>query len=94
MGDAVNLSARLMGSAQKVGEAILCDNATTAAASTSRMRQRFKTLTPIHVKGKEHDIPIFAPLGDAQYPVISKYNYVSRTSEMEEIRSIIMTKGK
>ena len=56
VGDTVNLSARLMGAAAKQGEAILCDTATTTAASQSRVRLLFKPKEPIKLKGKEKPV--------------------------------------
>jgi class 3 adenylate cyclase len=76
VGDSVNLAARLMGAAAKYGHDILCDSATASAASKSRMRQLFKALDPIHVKGKEHAIQVFVPLGDATSAALSKVRIV------------------
>lgn len=66
VGDTVNLSARLMVAASKMGKGILVDSATHQAATTARNSNRtftFKALDPIMVKGKEKPIPVFKPVG-------------------------------
>lgn len=65
MGDAVNLSARLMQAAShldpKDGVPILCDPNTFHGA---QFNLNFQALEPILVKGKQEPIPIYRPLGE------------------------------
>lgn len=58
MGDGINLAARLMQACEEGGA--LCDRAVAKGASEAFL---FKTLEPIHVKGKKDPVEIFAPAG-------------------------------
>ena len=58
VGDIVNLAARLMVAACKMGAGLLCDEATYESA---RSKLDFKALEPIMVKGKSVPIKIYIP---------------------------------
>eukprot|EP00930_Biecheleria_cincta_P059417 TRINITY_DN4515_c0_g1_i5.p1 TRINITY_DN4515_c0_g1~~TRINITY_DN4515_c0_g1_i5.p1 ORF type:complete len:1061 (-),score=178.45 TRINITY_DN4515_c0_g1_i5:334-3474(-) len=72
LGDCVNLSARLMSRAPKMG--ILCDDKTKLRCSTEII---FNAMAPIKVKGKSAFIPIFQPAAKEADAV------VGLTSEMK-----------
>lgn len=59
IGDAVNLSARLM---QAVGVGVWCDASTQQAA---RAQLRFEAMPALRVKGKQELVQVFMPLGGA-----------------------------
>jgi class 3 adenylate cyclase len=73
LGDAVNLSARLM---QAATNEILCDEATYLEA---KERLHFASLKPIQVKGKTQPIPIYRPTGQLTHVKSNRQNSEERS---------------
>ncbi len=82
MGDAVNLSARLM---QGAPGQILCDQATYQAAQNQCV---FDPLPPIQVKGKTEPVSIYLPRGTTSRPQSPSRSLIGRTAE----RDCLMTR--
>ena len=61
IGDTVNLAARLMGSASKLGKDVICCETTFQHAS-GHNRFTFEELEPQKLKGKEHPVKVFVPI--------------------------------
>jgi hypothetical protein len=57
----VNLAARLMGAASKIGENVICDETTYEQAS-GHNRFTFEQLEPQKLKGKENLVNIYHPV--------------------------------
>jgi class 3 adenylate cyclase len=60
MGSSVNMAARLMQAAEKLGHSILVDEATSAATPPTACT--FASLPAIVVKGRDEPLPIFTPI--------------------------------
>lgn len=59
LGDSVNMAARLMGTAKKLGRVVLCDQAT---CEPSALSMQFHELDPVTVKGKSEPMRVFEPV--------------------------------
>jgi class 3 adenylate cyclase/tetratricopeptide (TPR) repeat protein len=84
IGDAVNLSARLM---QAAAGGVLCDERTFLAA---RDRFDWETLPPVQLKGKAHPTPVFRPLGAGKDVVGLKHaeEMVGRAAERQRLDEV------
>lgn len=89
VGDAVNLSARLMqGVLRMGGNQIFCDSATWQA---SQGRLDFETLSPITVKGKSEPIPVYRPVAERRASVRSDTGIIGRQADRDRMGAAIQS---
>jgi class 3 adenylate cyclase/tetratricopeptide (TPR) repeat protein len=92
IGDVVNLSARLMQAALHHETAkVLCDAVTYQAAQTAIA---FKTLPPVHVKGKTEPVSLYQPVREQRMARRSRTEMVGRETERmrlaEQLQALLM----
>lgn len=89
MGDMVNLSARLMSTAGKLGHDVLVDENTY---KSSRDNFGYTTLTPVKMKGKADPIKIFTPTEDKEnVDTKEEMGNVGRRKERIQLRNMVGT---
>src|SRR6266498_1135891 len=99
IGNAVNLSARLMGAAsrqdeliEKYGIPILCDRLTVESAKDS---VEFESLPPQQIKGRTEEVEIFHPLEQKKSVIRPKTELIGRQEEKALIANALqeLTRG-
>ena len=91
VGDVVNLAARLMIVASKLGHPVLCDNSTHSLCNEDFWFG--DSLPPVMVKGKSQLVEIFRPTAKKKKGgsmTLSNTQVVARKTEQEKIEKLIL----